>query len=170
LFPWLREEVGDLTAQHERIVLVLDSLGLETHVPGPPGGRGRPPEDRRAIARAFVAKAVLNLPSTTALRDRLDVDARLRRICGWERRSQVPSEATFSRAFAAFAACGLPETVHAALVEHGFDDASSATSPAMPRRSKGAKSHHRRRRSRRGAPNAAARTKTRRSAGSARTA
>ena len=33
LFPWLREEVGELTAKHERIVLVLDTLGLETHVP-----------------------------------------------------------------------------------------------------------------------------------------
>ena len=122
LFPYLREEVGELTSKHEQIVLVLDSLGLETHVPGPPGGRGRPPEDRRAIARAFVAKAVLNLPSTTALLDRLDVDARLRRICGWERRSQVPSEATFSRAFAAFAASGLTDQVHRSLVEHGLGD------------------------------------------------
>jgi hypothetical protein len=122
LFPWLREEVGELTRQHERVVLILDTLGLETHVPGPRGGRGRPPEDRRAIARAFVAKATLNLPTTAALLDRLDVDARLRRICGWERRSQVPSEATFSRAFAEFAASGLPDTVHEALIRHGFQD------------------------------------------------
>jgi hypothetical protein len=120
LFPWLREEVGELTRQHERIVVILDTLGLETHVAAPARGRGRPPEDRRAIARAFVAKAVLNLPTTAALLDRLDVDARLRRICGWERRRQVPSEATFSRAFAAFAAEGLPDTIHAALVRHGF--------------------------------------------------
>jgi hypothetical protein len=122
LFPWLREEVGELTRQHERVVLILDTLGLETHVPGPRGGRGRPPEDRRAIARASVAKATLNLPTTAALLDRLDVDARLRRICGWERRSQVPSEATFSRAFAEFAASGLPDTVHEALIRHGFQD------------------------------------------------
>ena len=122
LFPWLREEVGELTLQHERIVLILDTLGLETHVAAPAGGRGRPPEDRRAIARAFVAKAVLNLPTTAALLDRLEVDARLRRICGWERRRQVPSEATFSRAFATFAAAGLPDTIHAALVRNGFAD------------------------------------------------
>lgn len=121
LFPWLREEMDELTVQHERIVLILDTLGLETHVPGPPGGRGRPPEDRRAIARAFVAKATLNLPTTAALLDRLNVDARLRRICGWERRSQVPHESTFSRAFAEFAAGGLPETVHEALIRHGFE-------------------------------------------------
>lgn len=122
LFPWLREEVGELTAKHEQIVLVLDMLDLETHIAPPPGGRGRPPEDRRAIARAFVAKAVLNLASTAALLERLAVDARLRRICGWERRRQVPSEATFSRAFAAFAASALPETIHEALVRYGHDE------------------------------------------------
>jgi hypothetical protein len=122
LFPWLREELDEPTVQHERIVLVLDMLGLERHVPPPPGGRGRPPEDRRAIARAFVAKAVLDLPTTRALLDRLAADARLRRICGWERRKQVPHESTFSRAFAEFAAAGVPERIHEALVKHGFAD------------------------------------------------
>lgn len=121
LFPWLREEVDELTAKHEQVVLVLDMLDLETHIPPPPGGRGRPPEDRRAIARAFVAKAILHLPTTAALIERLDVDGRLRRICGWERRRQVPSEATFSRAFAEFATSGLFERVHEALVKFGHD-------------------------------------------------
>ena len=41
----------------------------------------------------------------------------LRRILGWERRSQVPSEATFSRAFAEFARGELPDKIHAALIE-----------------------------------------------------
>ncbi len=51
LFAWLREEVGELTLPNERIVLVLDTLDVETHVPGPPVGCGHPPKDRRAIAR-----------------------------------------------------------------------------------------------------------------------
>ena len=54
--------------------------------------------------RSFVAKAVLTIPTTSALIERLQIDRALRRICGWERRSEVPSEATFSRAFAEFAA------------------------------------------------------------------
>src|SRR5271165_4243221 len=83
-----------------RLVTTLDVIGLEAFVPEPPRGAGRPPDDRRALARAFVAKAVLGVPTTTALIERLDVDRSLRRILGWERRSQVPSEATFSRAFA----------------------------------------------------------------------
>jgi len=128
LFPWLREEVGEFTAKHERIVLALDVLELEAHVPGPPGGPGRPPEDRLAIARAFVAKAVLNLPTTTILLDRLQVDARLRRICGWERRAQVPSEATFSRAFAEFAASCLAERAGLSGIScTGHDDGKKGT-------------------------------------------
>jgi hypothetical protein len=63
-----------------------------------------------------VAKAVLCIPTTSALIERLDVDKSLRRILGWERRSQVPSEATFSRAFAEFAHSELPDKIHAALI------------------------------------------------------
>ena len=100
-----------------RLVTILDVIGLEAFVPEPPRGAGRPPEDRRALARAFVAKAVLGVPTTTALIERLDVDKSLRRILGWERRSQVPLEATFSRSFAEFAEGDLPAKMHAALIE-----------------------------------------------------
>jgi hypothetical protein len=40
----------------------------------------------------------------------------LRRLCGWERAKEIPSEATFSRAFAEFAASALPSRVHEALI------------------------------------------------------
>src|SRR3954452_8869009 len=120
LFPWLEEELDPLTAKLERLIIILDTLGLEAFVAPPPGGRGRAPEDRPAIARAFVAKTVLNLPTTAALIDRLHVDRSLRRICGWECRAQVPSEATFSRAFAEFADQRLPERVHEQLVREGL--------------------------------------------------
>jgi hypothetical protein len=122
LFPWLEEELDPITAKLERLIIILDTLGLDAFVAPPPGGRGRAPEDRPAIARAFVAKAVLNLPTTVALLDRLHVDRSLRRICGWERRAQVPSEATFSRAFAEFADQRLPERVHEQVVRDGLRD------------------------------------------------
>ena len=48
------------------------------------------------MARALVAKAVYDMPTTRVLLDRLDTDVVLRRICGWERRSEVPSESVFS--------------------------------------------------------------------------
>lgn len=117
LFPWMREELDPLTAALERLIHVLDTIRLEAFVPPPPsGGRGRKPEDRRALARSFVAKAMLGLPTTVALIDRLATDRVLRRICGWEKRREVPSEATFSRAFEEFAVTELAERMHAALI------------------------------------------------------
>ena len=44
----------------------------------------------------------------------------MRRILGWERSAQVPSEATFSRAFAEFAQGDLPDKMHAALIERAL--------------------------------------------------
>ena len=120
LFPWMREDNDPVTEALGRLITTLDVIGLEAFVPDPPRGPGRPPEDRRALARAFVAKAVLGVPTTSALIERLAVDRSLRRILGWERRAQVPSEATFSRAFAEFAQGELPDKIHAALIERAL--------------------------------------------------
>jgi len=119
----MREELDPCTEALERLIIVLDTIGLEAFVPPPPsGGRGRKPDDRRALARGFVAKAVLSLPTTTALVERLAIDKSLRHICGWETCREVPSEPTFSRAFAEFAATGLPERMHEALVKRALGD------------------------------------------------
>ena len=42
LFPWLEEEIDPVTAKLERLIIILDTLGLEAFVAPPPGGRGRP--------------------------------------------------------------------------------------------------------------------------------
>jgi Transposase domain (DUF772) len=95
LFPWLTEELGPLTEAHERVIMTLELAGIETFVQV--GLPGRPPHDRVALARAFVVKAVLGLPTTSMLIERLTVDKPLRRLCGWEHPGQVSSEATSSR-------------------------------------------------------------------------
>ena len=115
LFPMLREEVGPLTAQHKRVVVVLDMARIEAFVRMWPGLPGRPLDDRHALARAFVAKAVLDLPRPLLI-ERLRVDATLRRLCGWEPRAQVPSEA-HSRAPSPSSPSGLPGRVHEALIK-----------------------------------------------------
>lgn len=117
LFPWLRAEVGPLTEDHERLVIVLGMVRIETFVQVVNGWPGRPPEDRPALARSFVAKAVFDLPTTSMLIERLAVDATLRRLCGWERAAAVPSESTFSRAFAELAESDVPARVHDALIK-----------------------------------------------------
>ena len=121
LVPYLEEHLDEpLTEKQKQLVAVLEVVRVEEHVP--PGSfqwMGRKRLDRRAIARAFVAKAVYDLATTELLLDMLRNQQNLRRICGWERRSQVPSAATFSRAFAEFATSKLCDRVHEALVrEH----------------------------------------------------
>jgi hypothetical protein len=122
LFPWLTDELGPLTEAHKRVVTVLELSGIEAFVQFWPGLPGRPPRDRAALARAFVAKAVLGLPTTAMLIERLAVDKQLRRLCGWEQPGQVPSEATFSRAFAEFASSALPARLHEALIKRSHED------------------------------------------------
>jgi hypothetical protein len=60
LFPMLQEELGPLTEKHRQLVAVLNMIRIEALIAGSCGGVGRPLKDRRAIARAFVAKAVYN--------------------------------------------------------------------------------------------------------------
>ena len=116
MFPRLRSEIGPLTSQHERLIVVLEAANVGAFVARWPTRPGRPPCDRAALARAFLAKSVLGLPTTAALIERLEIDAALRRLCGWEGRRAVPSEATFSRAFDEFAAADVAGRVHEGLV------------------------------------------------------
>lgn len=124
LFPVLERCLVELpTEQHKRVAAVLDLVRIEEHVPASLHGQeGRPPCSRRAMARAFVAKAVCNLPTTEALVERLKGDVNLRQLCGFRERGEVPSTATFSRAFAEFAASRLGDRVHEALVETHLKD------------------------------------------------
>ncbi len=116
LFPLMEEELGELTDKQKLLVKVLEQIKLEVYFPYAGRFPGRPQEDRVAIARAFVAKMVYNMATTRLLLDRLASDPTVRRLCGWERKGAVPSEATFSRAFAEFAESRLPERVHQALI------------------------------------------------------
>jgi hypothetical protein len=78
---------------------------------------GQPEADRCALVCAFLAKAVLDLKTTRALMDRLQADSKLRRLCGFDLRHALPSEATFSRAFAEFSTSELMQRVHARMIE-----------------------------------------------------
>ena len=97
------------------------------------------------------------MPTTRVLLDRLVTDVALRRICGWERKSEVPSESVFSRAFAEFSDTQLPQRTRAAklirnthhdrLVGHLFRDstaiearekpAAKEKTPPLPKRKRG---------------------------------
>ena len=117
LFPQLEETIGVLGERHQRFIMVLEWVRVETLLPYPYQRRGCPPSDRAALARAFIAKAVFALVTTRMLLDRLHHDSTLRRLCGWNSVKDIPSEATFSRAFAEFADSALPSRLHEALIE-----------------------------------------------------
>ena len=122
LFPWLKEELGELTELQQKLVTILELIRVEEFLSSFYGLPGRPPADRTAIARGFVAKMVYTMPTTRVLLDRLASDKQLRRICGWERQSEIPKEWTFSRAFAEFAESRLPERVHEALIRNSYEE------------------------------------------------
>ena len=64
LFPHLKERLSDpLTQIQKDLVMSLEVIEIEKHVSSPLyHWMGRTPEDRQPIARAFVAKAVYDLP------------------------------------------------------------------------------------------------------------
>lgn len=117
LFPHLETAVGPLNPELRLVASVVALLPLERLLAARRAGTGRPAKDRMALATAFIAKAVLNLPSTRALISRLRVDLALRRLCGWRSPRSLPHESKFSRAFAAFAVTELPQQLHAAVIQ-----------------------------------------------------
>ena len=81
---------------------------------------GRKLCQRESIARSFVSKSVYGYPTTRSLIEALETTPSLRRICGFGKPSDIPSESTFSRAFAEFADSGLGDKVHESLVERSL--------------------------------------------------
>jgi hypothetical protein len=122
LIPQLTEELGPLTNQLLSVVRTLEVARIEEYVDRRWGGIGRPRKDRLALARAFIAKPVLRLVTTEALRERLQMDRALQRICGFDTRKAIPDAATFSRAFAEMAQGRVGERCHAALIEATLGD------------------------------------------------
>ena len=116
LFPTIEQDLGPLGERYQSFITVLELVRVEQHLPCCRTLRGRPQQDRAALARAFIAKAVFQIDTTRALRERLANDRALRRLCGWESIRALPSEATFSRAFAEFAEGALPSRLHEALI------------------------------------------------------
>ena len=122
LFPSLQEELGPLGERHRQFVTVLEMARPERFLPHVHGRPGRPRSNRAALLRAFLAKTIFNIDETLGLIERLRLDKALRRLCGWGGAGTLPSEATFSRAFAEFAAARLgPRLLEAVVVEHHGD-------------------------------------------------
>jgi hypothetical protein len=122
LIGLVEQDFAGLTPKLEQIIRALEFTQIELAVYRERGyaqgrGVGQPEADRCALVCAFLAKAVLDLKTTRALMDRLQADSKLRRLCGFDLRHALPSEATFSRAFAEFSTSELMQRVHARMIE-----------------------------------------------------
>jgi hypothetical protein len=117
LFPAVELETGPLSKQLQLIASVVSLVPLERLLSARRSWTGRPSKDRAALVTAFIAKAVLNLPTTRDLMGRLRVDEPLRMFCGWASVKALPHESKFSRAFAEFAATELVQQLHAGVIE-----------------------------------------------------
>jgi hypothetical protein len=123
LFPVLEDEIGELDERHRQFVAVCELCAPQAHMEAYRWiGNGCPPKDRLAVFKAFVAKAVWNFETTRKLIDAIRHRPALRRLCGWESLGDVPSEATFSRAFEAFARDSLPQRIHEAMIKTHYGD------------------------------------------------
>ena len=123
LFPFIEKQVEEpLTEKLKHLVTTLELIRIENMVLVPKYWQGRSPRYRKQIARAFVAKAVYNMDTTRELIDRLKISPALRRICGWEKISDIPHESSFSRAFKEFSESGLTQIVHSRLIKQYMGD------------------------------------------------
>ena len=122
LFPNLEEALDPLTEKQKQFVTVLEILRIEDYINVKRYRRGKPLKDRKAIARAFVLKAINNLNTTRELIDLLKSSPNLRRLSGFERIKEIPHESSFSRAFEEFARGELPQKVQEALIKRYMGD------------------------------------------------
>ncbi|OGV37760.1 MAG: hypothetical protein A2020_11465 [Lentisphaerae bacterium GWF2_45_14] len=124
LFPMVEEEFGELTSKMKRFLRIVELVqpGRFINAALRWCGLGRPMANRESLLRAFFLKAVYDLLTTKVLIENLETNPNLRRLCGWEYRSHVPSEATFSRAFKEFAKQKLLDVIHGAVVTEKFED------------------------------------------------
>jgi len=144
LFPVLEDELGELDDKHKEFVAVCEACDPKVHMACYGWvGNGCPPKSRLALFKAFVAKAIWDFPTTRRLIDAVRQGPTLRRLCGWETLGEVPSEATFSRAFALFAEHQLPQRIHEAEIAPRYGDKIaghiSRDASAIPAREKAAK-------------------------------
>lgn len=118
LFPVIEEEIQtELTEKEKQFVECVSLMDIGKHMRVCSWcGMGRKKSRRDRIFKAFVAKAVYDFPTTRILLEHLNTSRSLRRLCGWETQKEMPSEATFSRAFAEFAGEKIPEMIHEAMV------------------------------------------------------
>lgn len=124
LFPLLEEEIGEITDKLQEYLRIIELVKPARFIDRTLSwcGLGRRMKSRESIFRAYVLKSVYDLPTTKVLIENLIGNSTWRQLCGWEYASQVPSEATFSRAFAELSETQLLGLMHGTVVMENYKD------------------------------------------------
>ena len=122
LFPELKESlrIEEFSSKETKLIRVLDFAEIEKHIVNT--SSTNTPKSREQIARAFIAKSVYNFQTTRDLIDRLHIDRTLRILCGWRYSNDIPSEATFSRAFDEISKMEIAQKTHKQFVKEYLSD------------------------------------------------
>jgi hypothetical protein len=118
----VEQNLGALSEKHNKLIAILELIRIEQYLPSRRFEPGRPRKDRQAMARAFIAKVIFKIAFTKDLIEFLKIDSQLRVICGWDRVSDIPSEAKFSRVFCEFAKTSFADKVHQSLIKEIYKD------------------------------------------------
>ena len=124
LFPLVEEEIGEITEKLQEFLQIIELVKPSRFIDGALSwcGLGRRMKSRESIFRAFVLKSVYNLPTTKVLIENLIGNSTWRQLCGWEYSSQVPSEATFSRAFEELSKVNLLGRIHGTVITENYKE------------------------------------------------
>ena len=118
LFSFIEDEIGELDENQRLFVRPAESAALG-RISAKYGwcGNGRRPSSRLAMFKLLLVKHVWNFPTTKAALAEVRRAPSMRRLCGWESQSDIPSDSTMSRAFGDFAADGTASSLFADFVK-----------------------------------------------------
>ena len=122
LFPAIEHHLGALSEKQKLLIEIVEMCNISKHAYFLNNTFGRPCNSKVSLAIAFVAKAVYHLQTTKSLVELLQSDYKLSQLCGFKSPGQVPSESTFSRAFADFAKAGLMQKIHEEMIKSNYGD------------------------------------------------
>ena len=159
LLPGLEEELGELTVREQEFVRAVELINPVEYVKEFNWkGIGAKPHDRLSLLKAFIAKPIYQCKTSRLLIDNIKSSPSLRRLCGWEARTEIPSESTFSRAFSSFARTDLADKIHESMIKRNYEKkivghiSRDSTSVAVRERACRKNTHGEKRKNKRGRP------------------
>ncbi len=124
LLPALDEKLGPLEDRHREFVRLCAAVRAGFSAAQYEWrGNGRLPASRWSYFKAFLAKAVWNFRSTSALLEERSARPVLRRLCGFENPGDIQSESSFLRVFSRFGGNETTQRVFGKFINRTFDGA-----------------------------------------------